>query len=371
MSKGLNEKEYIILKELIKNHEDFSEDPQRYTRQVDISEKHDIPKSTLYYWFKKLEKKGLIKQHKGKTKDLASITCDNSKIYVLTQEGINHGGLGTEFEKITAGPKNSPLKSSIYIADLHGDLSISFQVNEIPEDDGIVWKENPMNNGVVQKIRTVFKGGDRITIELFEGKENHSIQLKPRIIAGREDTPESLLKAFREAAYAIRTDLELKGYRLGMGQEKGEGKFTIRSKILEDMGYLEGDNTLLDESQGVTEVHPRTGDIDSNKLMAELLTNYRTGPEELEILSDEKVVETLDELGEISKMVTSVKKFSNKLGPVERKQERIERNQQIIAKNVKQLADDFNKLMDMLDQGQKQQKEYSPTKPEPQGGGYL
>lgn len=366
----LSFKEKTFLKELIKNHYDHPQDPSYYITQKKIAQDYDIPKSTVNYNFKKLKEKNLIRKHEGKTKELRRNTCDKSKVFILTKKGIEVGGLSREFEKITEGPNNSPLKSTITLADLHGDLSISFQVNKVPEDDGLEWKVNQLKNGVKQKIRTVYYGGDRISIELFEGKEKSRVVLKPRLIAGQHDTPESLLNAFREAAYGIRTDLEMAGYRLGLPEEKGEGKFTLRSKVLSDIGYLESENTLFDQSQGMQEIHPRTGDIESNKLMTEIVTTHEMLEDRLDPLPDSEKIKILDDIGELSKMVTSVKRFNNKLDekldPVEQRQDLLAKNQQVIAQSVKQLADDFNRFMEKIERPQTENMQ--PDIPEDPGG---
>jgi DNA-binding Lrp family transcriptional regulator len=363
--------EQILLSEFLKNHKNYQDSPSKYIIPSNICDKYSIAPSTLSYRLDKMKEEGLIKVHSTKTEKARKTLCDSRKIYIPTKQGVDHGGLGREFEEITEGPNDSTshLNSSVSLADLHGDLSISFQVNDLPENDTITWKKvNELKNGVTHKMRTIFKAGDRISVELYEGTKTSKIVLKPRLLAGQQDTPESLLKAFRDAAYEIRSYLIEKGYSLGMGEEKGEGKFTIRSKTLEGIGYLEGENTLFDRSQGMTELHPRTGDVESNKIMSELLTNYQANQQKLEYLNQEDIVNTLDGMGEIAKMVNSVNDFNKKIEPVMKEQAEIKKNQKVIAQSVKQLADDFNKLMNMVQDGE-EQPDYSPPDTDP--GGHI
>ena len=361
MDKSITEEE--ILEELIYNHENHSENPLRYVYLSDIAEKYRVSRSTVTRRIKEMEERGLVRLNTRKTKLLRSITRNKNKVYTITREGIKYGGLFGELQRITEGPSNSPLNSSLSLCDLHGDLSISFRINETPDRDPFEWKTNKLNNGVTQKIRTIFHNGEKISIELFEGSKSSKVVLKPTLIAERHDTPEDLLKAFKKAAYGIRRDFERAGYRLGIGTQKGEGKFTLRSEALKGIGYHEGENILIDKSKGETEVHPRTGDIETNITMTGILNQTEVDDKKYDLLSDEEKIEMLEEVAELSTMIRDVKQ-------TKRRVERTDKKANLIADHVGDLARSVNKLMNMLEGAQEQPEPDFDVPDEPQGGMY-
>ncbi len=361
----LSGKEQLILEELIENHRDHSEDPTRYVRQVDICNMYNISKSTLNYPFQKLKDKNMIKRHKEKTKTLTY--SNKSEVYILTKKGIEAGGLVTEFENISGGPEeDTPLNSMISLEDLH-DLLIKFKVNEVPDEDPIDWKEIPLNSGVTQKIRTIWKAGEQITIELFDSKENPTVCLKPHLLAGQHETAEDLLEGFKQAAYKIRTEFEMAGYELGMGDMNGEGKFTMRCSALEDIGYFEGENVLFDESKGEQDIHPRTGDRDANKFMTEMMTNKENLTEKLEPLSTKEKIEMIEEIGELSKLITNTKETKKTAQKNNKITRMLVEYVSELSQSVKKQQKTLNTLLDALNDEQLQEQEWD-TPEEPPGG---
>lgn len=319
--------------------------------------------------FKRLKDEGLIKEHRGKSRLLNQMSEGRPKVYIPTLKGIEHGGLQGKFRQITGGSAEEGIfrRFNIGLADMHGKLHIKIPINSSPApEDDFVWKgPNVLQNGVKQYIRYIQKAGDRISIEKFVGRNKSSIILKPRFISGFNDSPEDLIKRFIDVAWGIWTDLEMKGYRLAFPEgPEGEAKFTLTCAAFEKIGYTESKNITIDYSQGFAELHPKTGSLHANKLMAELLLDSNTiGKKfEKEIFTDEEAVQALDEVGEYSKMVESIKKT----------RERVERNAQktdLIADHVGDLATSVNRLMDMLD---RVQEERTPGKHlEDPGGGYL
>lgn len=347
----------IILEKLLLNHKD-NVDLEDYILQKDIVNMSDYCKSSISQKFKKLENEGYIKVHSGKTKLYNSMSDGRAKIYVPTLKGIENGGLTSKFKKITGGPKDSSIfnRFGIGLADMHGKLHIKIPINHEPEDDGLVWKEPDTGlKGTQQYIRFIEKAGDRVTIEKFVGKEHKSIILKPRFIADFQDSPEDLINRFIDVAWAIWSDLEMKGYELAFPEgPEGEAKFTLRCPLFEEIGYTDSKNILIDYSQDVAELHPTTGSLKANKLMSELLLDSHTINNKFEnnVVSEEEFIKGMDEIGEYTKMVDIIEKIYDK-------HERTE-------KKVDLIANSFNKLLEMINENSDQQKEYEP--PEFKGG---
>ncbi len=285
------------------------------------------------------------------------------KVYTMTKKGINYGGLGRELQKFTGGPKDNPLSSYISLADLHGDLSIKFEIKEIPEEDNLPWKGPiELNNGVKQKVAHLWARGDKIAVELYHGCKNPSVILKPSLIAEREDRPEDLIETFINVAYDIRRDLEREGYRLNLDHEQnGEGKFTIRSKALDGIGYYEGENFIIDQSKGEPEIHPKTGDLETNKTMSDMILNLEEREDQVELLDDQDKLDLIDEVGELSNLIKNVKETRDKI-------ERTDKKTNIIADNVSDLAKSLNQLMDMLGVDQESRPDPGGEAPEDPGG---
>lgn len=322
-----------ILEELLQNNKDL-ENPKDYTVQKDIAEKYNLSKQAINERFKKLRDKNLIVKDRKKTKYRRSTTFDRSTVYQVTKQGIKYGGLGTESSKSSVGPS----KPTLSLADLHGDLSICFQVNHRPSPDPIEWDyTNELNNGVTQYIKKLDNGEDRITIELFSGKNTSKVVLKPRLKARDIEDPDDLIEQFKELAYSIRKDFERSGYSLGMGEQKGEGKFTLRSKQLQEIGYLEGDNILLDRSQDVTEAHPRTGSLEGNRAVSKALMNYKDP--NLSILDDSDKIELMEEIGELGDLITTVKENRKILKTMADSAKTLANRQGDIAESVKELTE--------------------------------
>jgi len=331
MNKKITNEE--ILQELLENNKDL-QNPKDYTVQKDIASKYNLSKAAITQRIKKLRGKNLIVKDRKKTKHRRSITFDKSTVYQVTKQGIKHGDLSTELSKSSAGPT----KPSLSLADLHGDLSISFQVNHRPSPDPIEWDySNELRNQVTQHIKKLDNGEDRITIELFDGKNTSKVVLKPRLKARDIEDPDDLIEQFKELAYNIRKDFEKSGYSLGMGEQKGEGKFTLRSKQLEEIGYLEGDNILLDRSQDVTEAHPRTGSLEGNRAVSKALMNYKDP--NLSILDDSDKVELMEEIGELGELISTVKKNREILKTMADTTKTLANRQGDIAKSVNELTE--------------------------------
>lgn len=332
--------------------------------------KYDCSKSTISRRFKRLKDEGFIKEHLGKSKLLNQMSEGRPKVYIPTLKGINYGGLEGKFRQITGGSAEEGIfrRFNIGLADMHGKLHIKIPINSSPApEDDFVWKgPNKMRNGVKQYIRYMQKAGDRVTIEKFVGSKTTSITLKPRFISNFNDSPEDLIKRFIDVSWAIWSDLEMKGYELGFPEgPEGEAKFTLTCAAFEKIGYTESKNVIIDYSQGFAELHPKTGTLNANKLMAELLLDSNTiGKKfEKEIFSDKEAIQALDEVGEYSKMVESISRTREK---VERNAEKTD----LIAHHVGDLARSVNKLMNMLEGAQEQQQQQN-NPPPPSAGGHM
>jgi uncharacterized protein (DUF4213/DUF364 family) len=87
--------------------------------------------------------------------------------------------------------------------------------------------------------------------------------------------------------------------------------------------------------------------------MADILTTHEIHPSKIDILDTNEKIEMIDEIGELSNMITSVKRTEDKI-------EMIEKKIDVTGKSVKILSDNFNKLLDMIspeDQDQELSKE--------------
>ena len=353
-----------IIRDLLKNHAD-KVDVAEYTQQKNLANRYGVSEATVSRKIRKLVDKGLLKLHTGKSAITRGMLGGNPNIYIPTLIAIENGGLVTNFHQITGSPLDSVIRTfGIGLADMHGKLHIRIPIKEAPEKDGLTWKGPvELNNGIKQYIRHIFHAGDRVSIEKFVGGKNPSIILKPHFLSQRGDTPEALINHFVEVAWAIWVDLEMAGYRLEFPEgPKGEAKFTLRCKAFEEIGYTESENILIDYSKGKAELHPTTGTLHGNRIMSDLLLSSPTIKAHIEtdILSDEQKVRALDEIGELSKMVTAVNDTRNRV-------EQAETKIGVIAQSVSSLAKDINKFMGMLEGTQKEQ----PDKPHTDPGGMF
>ena len=353
-----------ILEELLLNHKE-NVDLDDYILQKDIVEKSRYSTTTICRRFNELKENNYIKEHTSKTKLYNSMSKGNGKIFVPTLKGIEHGGLEGKFHKITGGSAEESVfdRYGIGLCDMHGKLQIKIPIKSQPhEEDDFAWKgpNDKMQNGVKQYIRYCYKAGDQVSIEKFVHEYNgpKSIILKPRFISNYDDSPEDLIERFIDIAWAIWTDLKMKGYELSFPQgPEGEAKFTLSCPAFNDIGYTESNNVIIDYSKGEPELHPATGSLHANKIMAELLLDSKTISNKFEkqIFSEEEMMKGFDEIGEYSKMLDIVKKLDERHKKTEKK--------------VGVIAKSFNKLMTMVESEEQPEPDFD-VPDEPQGGMY-
>jgi len=345
-----------LLEELLENHNDFSEDPNLYRTAKDIAEKYGMASNSISRRLRNLQEEGLVKINDEKTSDKRSMGTPRAIVYTLTIEGLEAGGLASKFERITEGPDTSPLSSTLSLADLHGDLQISFEVTDTPEEEPFEWRENPLPNGVIQKCRTMYRFGDQISIEFFDGPKNKRVVLKPTLIAKQHDTPEDLIQAFADAAEGIWKDFEHAGYELKEPEQKGEGKFTLRSSALKDIGFYEGDNLMFDKSKGLTELHFRTGSAKGNMYATQMASEIEN--KSIEVMTEQELVQLFEKIGGLGELVTIVQNIENRLESTEKK---TELNLKYIDKAVT--------ILDKITTDGEEQPDYSPPDTDP--GGHI
>lgn len=325
-----------LLKDLATNLENL-EDPKDYLNISDLADKYNMAKVSIRERLKRLEERGEIKLSKIKSDMKKSRILNNSKIYIPTSRGLQNYGISRpELGQSSEGSK----ETSLELQNTH-NLEIKFKVLELPETPVVDWdnREDPveLNNGVKQYIkRDTNEDGERITLILTRGKDNHSIKIKPKLLA-REETVEDLNKEIDKIAQEYRRELERRGYKLGLGQKNdSEVKYTIRSPALEDLGYIEGGNFTIDRSEDVGEYHPDTGSERGNRVVAKALDGST-----LEELEDKDPLEILEETGELGELFTEIEK-NRKI------QKQTIQGIKEIAQQQGRLAQSFNDLLEEI-----------------------
>lgn len=332
-----------ILTRLADNNRDHFENPHDFTLAQDIADELNISKSTASYHINKLKGQGYIQENKEKSKFYRSYTLGNAKIYNVTRKGAKfckkHGGPREKFEDFTGGPQKFEVEN------LHGDLVFKYEIKSLPDNDMIEWdRTNELNNGTIHKVKTLIgPSGQKATVEIFEGKESATLTMKPRL---KGTDPEELVDSVNELAWGIYSDMKRNGYDLSMPSRSGEGKFTIISDKLPDE-YKEGDNFLIDKSQGDKELHPKTGDFEANLEM----TKY------------------LEDIGNLAKASQEIKKVADKTEKVPKLEEKIDLQGQIITRQNKvidNLADQVRSMSESINSlGNALSKALPEDEPEP------
>lgn len=270
ITKKITDKE--IIEELADNLEDHT-NPHDYTLMADISRDYDLTQSALSQRFDRLEEKGYIELDHERSFSRTNLTFSRSKVYTPTKKGLEYGGIELDLRQNTGGPKITNHDRPISVRDIHGDLYYRYEVLEQPNNDVIDWDQvNELNNGVIQKIKTIENETGKATIQMFKGPNSCSIIMNPKLLGNDVDELRESLKAL---SWAIYTDLKRYGYDIGMPEQKGEAKWTAvvndpnNPDDLPEKG--EYNNFLIDESRDEKELHPRTGDLDSNAEMIKML----------------------------------------------------------------------------------------------------
>lgn len=337
---------------LAQNNGDHFENPHDFQIIKNIASELEISKSTATYHIQKLEQQGYIKYNKKKSDFYRSYTFGNAKIYHVTRKGIkyvqNNGGSFGKFEGFTGGPQKFELEN------LHGDLIFKYEVLSSPNNDPVRWdRVNEISNGTMHKIKTLIgPSNQRATIELFEGKNKSTLTMKPRL---KGVDPDELVDAMNELAWAIYSDIQKNGYDISMPNRSGEGKFTIISEQLPDR-FKEGDNFLIDRSEGEKELHPRTGDFETNLEMTKMLT----------------------ETGYMARASKKIDKLANKTNRVPKLEQKIDVQGSIISKQnevieklahqIDSMSNSINKLGNALNNALNgEQEQQPPTSP----GGHM
>lgn len=342
-----------ILTLLADNNRDHFENPHNFNLAQDIAEELDISKSTASYHIKQLREEGYIQENEKKSKFYRSYTLGNAKIYNVTRKGAKfckkHGGPREKFENITGGPQKFELEN------LHGDLVFKYEVHSCPNSDPLTWdKVNEMNNGTIHKIKTLIgPSGQKATIELYEGKESATLTMKPRL---EGVDPDELVESMNELAWGIYSDIQKNGYEVSMPDRTGEGKFTIVSDKLPDE-FKEGENFLIDHSEGEKELHPRTGDFESNLEMTKYLNDaghMAKAAQKIEEVADredhEELKKQVDKQAQvILQQREAIKSLSDQVGTM--------------SESISELSNALNEALD----GSEQQ--YEP--PEMDNGGHI
>lgn len=284
-----------------------------------------MARSSVSRRLKRLAEQGYIELSQHKTEDTINYRFQNCKVYIPTREGLEYGGLSSMLHKFTAGPE------SFEVRDLHGKLTITYEIKEFPREDRLDWdKVVELNNGVTQKIKQIGPAeGSGGTIELFKGTNSSKLVLKPRLKGTKTD---DLKKRLNGLAWAVYQKFTNKGFHLSLPQQKGEAKWTLVSDDLEELEKDEYDNFSLDESKGYKEIHPQTGDFETNAEMAKMIS----------------------EKGHMAKASKKIDRLEDKI------------NQQ--AQTIDRMADVMNKLVDQLG-GLGEQLEDQGPDPGPAPGG--
>ena len=227
----------------------------------DIARKYDMHRSSVSDRLQKLAEEGYIELSQRKTDDMTNYLFQRCKVYKPTREGLEYGGLGSMLGKLTAGPESWEVK------DLHGKLTITYEIKDRPLQDPVEWdKINKLNNGVEQKIKKIGPSeGSGGTIEMT-GRDDPTLTLKPRLKGTKTDDLKERLNALVWSVYQRFTN---KGYHLGIPEQKGEAKWSLVSDELPEPGEYE--NFTIDESDG-RECHPKTGDFETNAEMAKMIS---------------------------------------------------------------------------------------------------
>lgn len=298
---------------------------ENYLNIKDLHEKLGAPRSTVAHRLNRLNKGGLIELDKEKTKLNRSLTITSSKIYVPTKRVLEYedeidGLLFGDNEKLTGGPMK--------LDNLHGDLVYTYRITSAPDQDYILWdKINKLKHGTIHKIKKEKWG----TIEVFQGNKNITATFKPRIEAITDI--EEVLKTLDNLARSVYADLVNNGYELeGLPERKGQGKWTIIHPYLPDE-YIEGDNFLIDKSQGEKELHPRTGDYDTNTEMTKMLT---------EVGYMAKVSKKMDRALDNLEMIPKLLEVTQKLVELDEKRDR---EMEVLIKSLEEMTDRISNLL--------------------------
>jgi len=326
-----------LLEALTKNLKSL-EDPSQYLNISDLAQRYEMRSQSMGERLKRLKKKGLVKLSKVRSDLKKSTILNKSKIYIPTSQGLEKYGIPRpESGFSSVGPKDTKLE----LKNIHR-LEISFKVLSLPSRDRIDWdnKEDPieLNNGVKQFIkRDENEDGERITMILYKGKNNSTLVIKPKLLARGTEGVEELKEEIDRIAHEYRRSLERRGYRLGLGQKNDNGtKYTLRSPVLEDLGYLEAGNFTIDRSEGVEEIHPKTGSEKGNRVVAQALDGST-----LEELKEMDPIEILEETGQVGELFTEIEK-NRKI------QLKAIKGVKEIAKQQGQLAQSFNDLLEEI-----------------------
>lgn len=307
---------------------------------LDLSKKYDISPSALTQRFRKLERQGYITLDEDKTFDRTNYKFSRSKVYIPTQEGLDYGGINLVLSQFTGGPKRSNRrKGPISVRDIHGDLYYRYEVLEQPDNDLIDWDYvNPMKHGVKQYIKKIeHEGSGSATVQMFKGPHSCSILMNPKLLGSDVD---ELKKSLKALSWAIYQDLKRYGYKVGMPEQKGQAKWTAVVNDPHDPDDLpdtgEYENFMIDKSRGEKEIHPRTGDIESNAEM----------------------IKMLEDTGELAKASRKIDKLEDK---VETQSKILNRQSEALTK----MAENINNLVDAI--GSVQQPDYELNDPGPGG----
>lgn len=330
-----------LIEDLSKNLQEL-ENPGDFINQSDLADKYDMAKSSIHERVKRLASKRYIELSQVRSNLKGSSILNKSKVYVPTDEGLQNYGLSREELGLdTEGPSPTSLK----FYDIH-NLEIKYKVLDRPDPDPLEWdKVNPMKHGTVQKIKYLENSdGEKLTIQLWEGKNRSTLSIKPKLLARGSESIEELKDKTDEMAHKIRRQLERQdGYKLGLGQKREDDiKYTIRSPELEDLGYIEEGSFTIDRSQGMEELHPDQETEKGKRVMSKAIEGRSL--KELagdEVLDDQKKIEILKEIGELGELFDQVQKNRQIIKTATQGINKLARQQG-------ELTEGFKKLIEMI-----------------------
>ncbi len=287
-----DDKEIRFLQELKKNNEAIEEicgvKTVEYLSDLVISK--DLKnkfgynsKGSVTYQTKKLREQGLIKEieeisaKKGSGKS-------RSKVFVLTDKGIKRL---EKFELSTQGDEKQakidefegdrqggPAEDLIEVLDMHSDFCYKYNVEKFPDDDIIRWpaeRTEEKENGTVIKRKTIERDGNKAVLERFEGKENKTITLKPKLMV---NNVYELIRRVERLAWTWYENFKSMGYTISRPTFQGRGKISTIIKNADDLERpINSKFAHTDSTPVKNTLHPDMDSIEENAEFIEVFAD--------------------------------------------------------------------------------------------------